>query len=304
MSFVGKWFGFGKEPQFDDGVRAYEKGDFATALVKFRETVEEGKEVSTKERAKSYMAGCLGKLANEAISKREFDDAKDFLSQATEIRPGFADLWQLRSRVHFILGELELAQEAIDEALRINPGYTAGLFMSGLIAYKAGNHDDGFAAMAQAVHSDQRLDGAEWKAGATHHSESNFEAALDEFKQVRPAASNVNDLIAAGDALAKGGTWIQARDMYLQALEIAPHFADVICRYGQSLFELNEVELAVKQFSRACEVNPNFAEARALLGVALRRMGLEEEAISAFKECLKIDPNHPIAITEVQYRRA
>ncbi|MEZ5162982.1 MAG: tetratricopeptide repeat protein, partial [Fimbriimonadaceae bacterium] len=259
---------------------------------------------STKERAKSYMAGCLGKLANEAVSKREFDEAKDFLSQATELRPGFADLWQLRSRVHFILGETDLAQEAIDEALRINPGYTAGLFMSGLIAYKEGDREDGFAAMSQAVHSDQRLDGAEWKAGEKYHSDLNFAEALDEFKQVKPAASNVSDLIAAGDALAKDGTWIQARDMYLQALEIAPTFADVLCRYGQSLFELNEVEQAEKQFSKACEVNPNFAEARALRGVALRRMGCEEEAVEAFKECLKIDPNHPIAMTEVQYRRA
>lgn len=303
MSFVGKWFGFGKDAAFDDGVRAYEQREFGAALERFRESVVGAHDFAVRERAKSYVAGCLGKLAREAAGRRDFEETKRLFGEAVELRPGFADLWLGLAQAHRSEGDLDLAWGAVGRALEINPQYGAALVTRGSLEYRRGHRAEGLETMREGVIYDSRLDGDEWKSGLAADSTGDFDRAYLEFCSMKPSGGDVNDILAAGDALAKKGEWLKAEQMYRSALEIAPAYADVRVRHGQALMELGELSSAASAFQRAVALNPGYAEAYALLGVVLRRQGDEENALTAFRRALEVDPHHPIASQEVLYRR-
>lgn len=303
MSFVGKWFGFGQDAQFDEGVRCFERGDFEGAAGLFRECLAGTGVRSVKERAKSYLAGSLGRLAAGSFVRRDFEDSLRYLSEAVEVRPGFADLWLSLARVKFVLGDSSGALGACEQALVINPGYANAKLLEGTVFYKSGMRDQGVTRMKEAVDADPRLLTAEWSEGLEAHLAGDFETALSSFKEIRPKTTDVHELMFEGDRLAKGGDWGGALERFDAAGELAPEYADLAVRRGQVLLETGDVEGAVSALQRATELNPDYAEAFALMGVGLRRLDREDEAMAAFRQALAIDPDQAIASQEVIWRR-
>lgn len=303
MSFVGKWFGFGKDPAYDDGVRAYEKHHFSDALDHFLNSSDSAADLAVRERAKSYAAGCLGKIAREQLDQRNFEKAVSCLEEATELRPGFADLWQTLAVAHRIQGDLDLSEAAAKRALAINPQYGMARVTLGTVLYKRGDLSGGFSEIEQAVRGDSRLDTPDLQAGNKHHEAGEHDKALECYCRIKPSGRDLNDYMAAGDESAKRGDWQGAKDMYGEAVAIAPGYADLRCRLGQTFMELNDLANAGLEFQHAIAANPNYAEAYALLGILNRRQGDEENALTAFRRALDIDPMHPIASQEVLYRK-
>ncbi|QYK52728.1 MAG: tetratricopeptide repeat protein [Fimbriimonadaceae bacterium] len=303
MSFVGKWFGFGKDPNFDDGIRAYEKAEFAEALAHFNACVTNSREAAVRERAKNYISGCLGKLARRAYDRREFEEALTYLDQATEVRPGFADLWLTKAKVEKALGDAKAAMEHAEKSLEINPTFGGAMVMRGVLVYKLGDYQKGFEEIRRGIETDPRLETNDWKKGLSFHESGNFKQALSEFEQIHPQGGDVNDLVAQGDDLARKGSWKQAQEMFRAATEMAPNYADIRSRHGQSLMELGELAAAAQAFQRAIAINPDYSDAFALLGIVLRRQDDEENAMAAFRQALELDPHHPIASQEILYRR-
>ncbi|MES1228094.1 MAG: hypothetical protein ABUL72_05440, partial [Armatimonadota bacterium] len=73
MSFVGKWFGFGRNPHYDEGVRAYERGDDEAAVECFKVCLSSDPEPSSRDRAKNYLAGSLGRMASRDMDNGDSD---------------------------------------------------------------------------------------------------------------------------------------------------------------------------------------------------------------------------------------
>lgn len=302
MSFVGKWFGFGKNVDFDEGVRAYEKRSFREAIDSFRKCDRSSAEAAVRERAKSYIAGSLAKLAKDAYAGRDFETALGYLTEAAEIRPGFADIWLWKAKTFAALGRTGEATKAVGASLEINPQYAAAMLLNGILLYGAGDREAGVKALREAAALDDRIDGTEFLAGMRAHEALDFESALDQFKQIDPRGGDVNEMLAQGDQLAKNGSWTEAAEQFRTAVSLAPSYADVHVRYGQALLEVGTLSEAAQSFQRAIAINPDYAEAYALMGVAYRRQSDEENAMTAFHRALEIDPNHPIASQEVLYR--
>src|SRR5689334_22392106 len=105
MAFVGKWFGFGRNVQFDAGVRAYEAGDYAAAAAAFRQVSQSEPDLTLRQRAKSYLAGALGRLGKQAGARGDQTEALELLSEAVVLRPRYADLHMALAIVHEALGE-------------------------------------------------------------------------------------------------------------------------------------------------------------------------------------------------------
>lgn len=303
MAFVSKWFGFGHDAAFDDGVRAFERGEFEEAAGFFRSSAMGAADRSIRDRAKSYLAGSLGRLARRMFEARDFDSAHRLAAEATETRPGFADLWLLRSRIEKALGRWDEARQSVEQALSINPEYGAALVLRGVILMHAAEPQLGFLSVEEGVRIDHRLAGKEWVDGERAFREGDYAAAESAFAQIEPRGSDIHQLLSEGDALAKKGDWQAAAELFQAVSWIAPSYADVHIRFGQAQLELDNLDGAKKAFQTAIAANPDYAEAYALMGVASRRMGDEEAAMSAFRRTLEIDPQHPIASQEVLYRR-
>ena len=83
-------------------------------------------------------------------------------------------------------------------------------------------------------------------------------------------------------------------------LVLPPRFADVRCKHGQALMQIDEIEQAIAEFREAISINDRYADAYAYLGVSLKRAGQQEDAMLAFRTALEIDPTHAVAQQEVE----
>ncbi|MCH8979272.1 MAG: hypothetical protein IH945_08520, partial [Armatimonadetes bacterium] len=79
MRTIGKLHGFGRNESYDDAVRSYEAGEFEVAIEQFKACLSDDPDVSTRERATSFMAGAFGKLARRSVEQRRWDRALHYL---------------------------------------------------------------------------------------------------------------------------------------------------------------------------------------------------------------------------------
>lgn len=301
MSTIGKGLGNGRDESFDKAVRAYEAGEFEAAIKLFKVCLSSDPNVSTRERAKSYLAGALGKLARRAVEQRYWDHALIFLDEAVVLRPAFAELRMMRAEVFESLNRTEDRMFEIRFALDMNPLYGLAVLHDGILQYEKGDRVDGIERIWESVKCDPRLKTDAFNDAMSLHAEGEHVRALARFKDVQPVQfTNPEEIVREADGQAHEGRWRDAEESYRRALDLAPKFADVRCKHGQALLELDEIDQAIAEFREAISINEKYADGYAYLGISLRSAGLEPEALDAFRAALKVDPEHAVAKVEVE----
>lgn len=300
MSFVGKWFGFGRNPHYDDGVRAYERGDDEAAVEYFKVCLSSDPETSARERAKNYLAGSLGRLARRQTGEGDVAGAVKSLQEATSLRPSFADLRRQLALAFLAAGERKRALDEIRAALDLNPQYGHALATLAGIELGEGATESALALAQEALKSDPRLPASTLDEVKALVTGGDLMAAASLLIAWEPATSErIEDQMARADTHMKKLRWKQAEQIYREAVERQPRYADLRLRHGQSLLELGELPGAANEFREALELNANLAEGHALLGIALRRQGDEAGSKACFLRAVEIDPDHPIASAEL-----
>ena len=301
MCTIGKRLGFGRNASYDAAVRAYEAGEFEAAIEQFKVCLSSDPDVSTRERARSRMAGAFGKLARRAVELRHWDHALNYLADAVALRPGFADLRILRAEVFESLNRTEDRMLEIRFALDLNPRYGLAVLHDGILMYEERDRAAGIERIWEAVNCDPRFKTDTFEEAMSLHGKGEHVRALEKFKDVRPVQlTDPEEIVREADAFAHEGRWRDAEESYRRALDVAPRFADVRCKRGQALMALDEVEQAIVEFRAAVSINERYADGYAYLGIGLRSAGLEPEALDAFRAALEVDPEHVVAKAEVE----
>jgi tetratricopeptide (TPR) repeat protein len=65
--------------------------------------------------------------SNDALEDRKFDVALDFLDQVTLLQPDFAEGWNRRATVHFMMREYAKSMADIDKTLQLEPRHFGAL---------------------------------------------------------------------------------------------------------------------------------------------------------------------------------
>jgi tetratricopeptide (TPR) repeat protein len=81
-------------------------------------------------RSESAVVDLMMQWSQKAIEKKQFDVALDFLDQVTTLAPGYAEGWNRRATVHFLMSNFRKSMSDIDRTLRLEPrhfGALAGL---------------------------------------------------------------------------------------------------------------------------------------------------------------------------------
>jgi tetratricopeptide (TPR) repeat protein len=301
MGIVGKWFSFGRNESYDEGIRLYQAGDYVAAIQQFKICLSSDPDPSTRERARSYMAGALGKLARAEVAKEDWTSALHFLDDAVAVRPGFADLRILRAQVFHSLKREEDRMFEIRFALDLNPKYGFAILQDGIYKIEHGEKEAGLARIKESIAADPRLDSELYRAAMAMFERGDESEALERILDVVPVQkTDPEEVVRAADAFAHEGRWADAEESYRRALELAPRFADVRCKHGQVLLQLDEVGQAIAEFREAVTINPRYADAYAMLGIAYRRSRQEEDALDAFRAALQVDPSHVVAGLEIE----
>ncbi len=299
MSLASKWFGFGRNSDFDEGVRAYERGDFEDAIQSFAACAETCRDPSTQRLAGFYLGESLLRRAEGLLEAGNPKDAKRFLERAADLHPHYPDLQFRLAQACRDSGDEAGEQAHLDSALDLHPKYVDALLYKAALHFESGQTEEGLDALKRAAESGSGLpvEGVSRVRAACESGD--LELAIRAVRELAEAhRDDANALAREGDKQAHDKEFEEAARAYELALRYAPNYADVRCKYGQTLLELDRVEQALEEFERALQVNPKYVEALAQKGIALRRLGRESEAHAAFARAAELDPHHVIASQE------
>jgi len=76
-----------------------------------------------------------------AMQARKFDAALDFLDQVVTLSPGYAEGWNRRATVHFMMDNYALSMSDIDRTLRLEPRHFGALAGMAQILQRSGRKE-------------------------------------------------------------------------------------------------------------------------------------------------------------------
>ncbi len=89
--------------------------------------------------------------ARKATEDKEFDVALDFLDQVVTLAPDFAEGWNTRATVHFMMDNYPKSMADIDKTLRLEPRHFGALTGLGMIMKNTGRKERALEAYRKAL---------------------------------------------------------------------------------------------------------------------------------------------------------
>lgn len=221
-------------------------------------------------------------IGKEHYEAREFVPAEPYLRQVAEALPDYADVQNMLGVTFFQQEKYELAREAFERALKVNPNYTEAALNLAVTYNELGSYAKGaklHESVAAACTEGSSLDPFVCGKIANMHAE---------------IARAYEDYRFFDDAIAQ----------YREALELCPDFADLRTRLGDVLRDSGDVESAEQEYRSAKEANSDYVPARVHLGMALFIQGRADEAIEEWEQALELDPTNRLAQTSLRMVQA
>lgn len=99
--------------------------------------------------------------AQKAMTEQKWDVALDFLDQVTVLKPDYAEGWNRRATVHFMMNNYAKAMTDIEKALELEPRHFGALAGMGQIFKVRGNKEMALSAYSRVLDVYPMLRGAQ-----------------------------------------------------------------------------------------------------------------------------------------------
>ncbi len=219
----------------------------------------------------------------EAMAQQgQWEEAEALLLDLHGRFPDFADICNRMGYLYHQRGELALARDFLEKAVRLNPDYTEASLNLALTCNEQGDY--------------QR---AEEVVGRAQDRTRHHHPSLDPFV----AGKLANKHRELGDIYRALGMLSDAADQFSKALALAPSFTDIQVRLGVTLREMGALDEAVEALARAAERRPDFPDARIQLGITWFSKGFVDRAVEEWKETLRRNPGNPKAAMYLSFVR-
>lgn len=239
-------------------------------------------------------------------------------------------------RVQLLASRMSQAQEAYNEALKLNPQAVPALVGSGELFYRAGRFSEAEARFESASRAD--ADNLDAKVGTAktwfsleRHKEAkelltklqashpNDPRVFYWLARVEDAAGKKKDAegffreaikratgpdngvppyVGLSQLLASVGRSDEANKILAEASEKYPNSADLAKARGDVALQLGKLDEAQIQYEAALKVAPEDLSIRFALGVTFRKGRKFPEALAVFDHIQGVDPNYPGLLTE------
>lgn len=97
-------------------------------------------------RSGSATVDLLMQWAGEAMDRKEWPAAQDFLDQVVVLKPGFAEGWNRRATMHYLAGNLPKSMADIERTLALEPRHFGALSGMAAIFMDVGKKEQALAA--------------------------------------------------------------------------------------------------------------------------------------------------------------
>lgn len=214
------------------------------------------------------------RIASAAYSAGDTDQALYQYLRASELDPKRLDALVWVGRIHRERGNHQLAEQALRDVLKVEPGNLEALSELGTLQIAMRRYPEATQTLTAALRQDQQRFAARGAVG-----ESTDPAALkvDDKSPLRL----YNGLGVLADLR---NDFSRAQGYYRLALQVDPRSAMVANSLGYSHYLAGEWPEARQAYQQALGFDPRYKPAWRNFGMLLARMGNYEEALSAFEQ--------------------
>jgi predicted CXXCH cytochrome family protein len=231
--------------------------------------------------------GLFAELGDAYLHLRQFDLARQALQRAIEIDPEQPEARNFLGLMALKKDDAAEAEARFRDAVRYRPDYAEAYNNLGNVL--AANHQ-----YAEAAYDFQRAIAIDPQNAEAHHSYAwmlamspPYDRAIAEFRKalaLKPRdAQTHNDL---ADILVAQGHPDEAADEYRQAIRLKPDLVEAHSSLGNLLATQRNYEEAKREFTTAIQLQPDYYQAHLALGMILLREGNAAEARAHYQKAL------------------
>lgn len=178
---------------FNEGAKAYNSGDVATAMVKFQQAAD----------LDPGLVQARVILAKFHYGQDHLDEALAYAQQAADLDPGNGEVLQIVYDAARRLGQTEVAAEALDKLALADPEWAAtGQFEMAVELYNAGQTDDAIQVFEKVLAAKPDHARAHYLLGLARYSSGDQEAATEHLRRFLELAPDDPDASIAEEILA------------------------------------------------------------------------------------------------------
>jgi tetratricopeptide (TPR) repeat protein len=273
-------------------------------------------------------------LALDAYRSGNPAEAARICRQAVAEERENADIWCLLGVARLAMGDIEGADQAYREALRLRPGFIEARINLGNVLVQQGKPAEAEVCYREVLRLRPNYAEAQNNLGAALRSQNRLTEAAVCYEQAirlkpdyREAYENLGDVlgqlgrldeaIAAcrqalrvdpnspfahnnlGVVLGRQEKWDEAITHYQQALRLRPEHVEAQINLGNALLGKKQHAEAEVCYRRALSRDPHSAKGRYNLGIALAEQGRYAEAEASYREALRLKPDYADALSNL-----
>ncbi len=225
----------------------------------------------------------------------DYHKAITHYSEIIKAHPHIADVYINRAAAYVSIGDLDLAFNDLNMALKLEPKFIA-YCNRGSVYFKKRDYERAILDYNAALELDPGNASAHVYRGQTFTNLSLYDYAIRDFKEA--LALNPNNTIAhtgIGIVYSNIGDHGKAIKNYNEALKLDPDYPFVYLNRGFSHNARGDSDSAEKDFSKALELNPEYSDAYGIRSLVFIKRGEIDRALGDLNSALRLDPHHPYA---------
>ncbi|HEX7900373.1 MAG TPA: tetratricopeptide repeat protein [Planctomycetota bacterium] len=232
-------------------------------------------------------------LGHARLLRGDFPAAADYLAAAVEITPNDHTLLYHAATMLLFARRLDPALEAVDRALKINPGSSDLFNLRGNILTQKKDFAGAHAVFEEALKAQPRNTTLLCNLGYLRYQMGRFAEAVEAYAravEAEPADPDSREGRALS-SLALGKFEEAERDM--DHVVRARPTADAFTNRGAIRARADRLKEAGEDYAKALELSPDYAEAHFNLGILRQREGKRAEAAKAYRRAIELGHKSP-----------
>jgi len=219
------------------------------------------------------------------------------LSRAAEalekVTPPDADALTDLAGVYIQQGRLDLAEQALQRAIGVNPDLPAAHHLLGLERLRKGDQRGAESSFREAIRVQPDLSSAQNNLGNLLASTGDLRQAISHLEKATAGdPENVDAHYNLGQAYAASGALAKAQNELTIAVRLNPRFAKAHIDLGRLMAIQGQTGSAVENYRRAIEIDSRSGEAHYYLGDLLASQKKIGEAEQQFRLAIQADPDY------------
>jgi tetratricopeptide (TPR) repeat protein len=207
-----------------------------------------------------------------------------------------ANSYSNRGNSYRLKGDHDRAIADLNEAIRLDPKYTAAYSNRGNAYYSKADYDHAIADYTEAIRLDPKYATAYSSRGNAYYSKADYDHATADYTEViRLNPKSTVTYNSRGNAYLSKGNYDRAMADYSEAIRLDPKYATAFSNRGDSQYRKGDYDRALLDLDEAIRLNPRYAIAYNNRGNAYNRKGDHDHAMADYSEAIRLDPKYAVA---------